>query len=231
MSRLQTEIKRLYGTPESEAGNPVRALVLELARPADWPRLAQVWQGVQADLGWPAPAIAVNGVDGYQLWFALTQALPPEEAQRVLGHLCKRYLADIAPERLRLTSGAAPSIPRQAATDTWSAFVTSDLAAVFADTPWLDLPPGEDAQAELLGRLSPIPLPDLTRALASAPVPAPEPAPAPVATMPADMPAAPTPSAAHAPIADEARRFLLGVVRDPAVELALRIDAAKALLR
>jgi len=214
MTRLQTEIKRLYGTPPGEGDTTVRALVLELARPADWPRLAQVWQGVQADLGWPAPAIAVNGVDGYQLWFSLAQPLPPAEAQHLLEHLCGRYLADIAPERLRLIHSAPPTIPRQVAADAWSAFVTSDLAAVFADTPWLDLPPGEDAQAELLGRLSPIAAQDLRAALqATDATPVVTPAPAPRASD------------------NEARQFLLGVMRDPAVELALRIDAAKALLR
>lgn len=214
MTRLQSEIRRLYGTPPGEGDTAVRALVLELVRPADWPRLAQVWQGVQADLGWPAPAIAVNGVDGYQLWFALAQPLPAAEAQHLLDHLCRRYLADIAPERLRLIAGNPPTVPRQVAPDTWSAFVASDLAAVFAETPWLDLPPGEDAQAELLGRLSPIAAQDLHTALQATDA-------SPVTT------ATPAPRASD----NEARQFLLGVMRDPAVELALRIDAAKALLR
>ncbi len=214
MTRLQSEIQRLYGSPPSNGDSPVRALVLELARPADWPRLAQVWQGVQADLGWPAPVIAVNGVDGYQLWFSLAQPLPPAEAQHLLGHLCQRYLPDVAPERLRLISGTPPTIPRQVAADAWSAFVSSDLAAVFADTPWLDLPPGEDAQAELLGRLSSIAAQDLRAALQATDA-------TPMVTT------APAPRASD----DEARQFLLSVMRDPAAELALRVDAAKALLR
>ena len=50
MTRLQTEIQRLYGTPSLEGNAPVRAGVLELARPADWPRLAMVqahfWTGL-----------------------------------------------------------------------------------------------------------------------------------------------------------------------------------------
>lgn len=216
MARLQTEIERLYGTPTGEGDAPVRALVLELARPAEWPPMARLWQGVQADLGWPAPAIAVNGVDGYQLWFSLAQALPPAEAHSLLVRLCQRYLGDVAPERLRRIAGHPPAIPRQVAVDAWSAFVTSDLAAVFADTPWLDLPPGDDAQAELLGRLTPIPAQDL-RALRAEPV-------VHAATVAATAPA---PHASD----DEARQFLLGVMRDPAVALALRIDAAKALLR
>ena len=35
----------------------------------------------------------------------------------------------------------------------WSAFVAPDLAPIFNDTPWLDLPPNLEGQAELLARL------------------------------------------------------------------------------
>lgn len=217
MTRLQTEIGRLYGAPTGDGNGPVRALVVELARPAEWPPMARLWQGVQADLGWPAPAIAVNGVDGYQLWFSLAQALPLSEAQSVLDHLRQRYLADIPPDRLRLLPGPAAQVPRQVAPEVWSAFVSSDLAAVFADTPWLDLPPGEDAQAELLGRLVRTPAADVARVL----------------VLPPSPPPAPTSAAAPTSRGDdlEARQFLLGVMRDPAIELPLRIEAAKALLR
>lgn len=219
MARLQTEFERLYGTPAGEGDAPVRALVLELARPAEWPPMARLWQGVQADLGWPAPAIAVNGVDGYQLWFSLAQALPASDARALLDHLRQRYLADLPPDRLRLPSGPAVQVPRLVAPDAWSAFVSSDLAAVFADTPWLDLPPGEDAQADLLGRLACTPAADVARVRV---VP---PAPPSVST--------PPPETAGTPATDDtqARQFLLGVVHDTSVGLALRIEAAKALLR
>lgn len=218
MTRLQTEIERLYGAPTGDGNGPVRVLVLELARPAEWPPMARLWQGVQADLGWPAPAIAVNGVDGYQLWFSLAQPLPQAEAQVLLDHLRQRYLADIPPDRLRLLPGPAAEVPRQVAPEVWSAFVSSDLAAVFAETPWLDLPPGEDAQAELLGRLVRTPAADVARVL----------------VLPPPQRSGPVPtSTAAAPCADdhEARQFLLGVVRDNSVAMALRIEAAKALLR
>lgn len=215
MARLQTEIERLYGAATGDGDGPVRALVMELARPAEWPPMARLWQGVQADLGWPAPAIAVNGVDGYQLWFSLAQALPLADAQALLDHLRQRYLTDIPPDRLRLLPGPAAQVPLQVAPEVWSAFVSSDLAAVFADTPWLDLPPGEDAQAELLGRLSLTPAADVVRVLVQPPAP-------------------PAPTSAAAPTSRgdlEARQFLLGVMRDPAIELPLRIEAARALLR
>ena len=223
MTRLQTETERLYGSPTDTHESEVRALVLELARPADWPMVARLWQGVQADLGWPAPAIAVNGVDGYQLWFSLEQPLPASEAQALLDHLRQRYLPDIAPDRLRLLPGPAARVPQQVAPEVWSAFVSPDLAAVFAYSPWLDLTPGEDAQAELLSRLSRTPAADVARVQVR-----PTPLPAPPASPP------PAPSTALVPSlhpdAQEARQFLLGVMRDPAAVLALRVEAAKALL-
>ena len=40
MSRLQSEIERLYGTPPGDGS--VRGLVLELARPAEWPPMARL---------------------------------------------------------------------------------------------------------------------------------------------------------------------------------------------
>lgn len=227
MTRLQTEIARLYDTATN--GTTTRTLTLALCAPAEWQPLARVWQGVQADWGWPAPAIAVNGIDAYELWFSLDTALPQEEAQRVLTALRRHYLSDIDTTRVRLWPGAGevppPALPpRTTGTDTWSAFVSPDLAAVFGDTPWLDIPPGDDAQADLLSRLHSTPV-QAVRALLSA-----EPSPA-TLTAPASAPMPTTPAAPAATAETEARTFLLSVMHDPAVALALRIDAAKALLR
>ena len=69
MNRLQAEQQRLYLSHDSGP----RALMLALAQPGSWAGLAKVWQGVQADLELPAPAIAVSGTDSYQLWFSLAQ--------------------------------------------------------------------------------------------------------------------------------------------------------------
>jgi hypothetical protein len=102
-----------------------------------------------------------------------------------------------------------------AATGRWSAFVAPDLAAVFGDDPSLDLPPGDEAQAEVLSRIQPIPAADWQRAIASA-------APA---VLPVTQPA--TTPRAH----DDPRRFLLSVMNDATVDMAVRVEAAKALLR
>ncbi len=252
-------------------GGRVRALVLELGRPADWDALLAVWQGVQADLALPAPAIAVSGTDAYQLWFSVAQAVPVAQAAVFLEGLRQRHLADVAPHRIGMLPAPVPApvpaasappaprslppelrVPVQQPNGHWSAFVTADLARIFADEPWLDLPPNELAQADLLSRMVSIPLADFERACAQLRPSPPAPAPAPAAHTPtpdlhpqaaetAQAPAAPhgssatgfthstEPTTAGGPWADP-RDFLLHVMNDASVDLRLRIEAARALL-
>jgi hypothetical protein len=232
MNRLQSELQRLYLLAPSDTAliserGELRAMVLELARPADWEALSQVWRGVQADLDLPAPAIAVSGTDGLQLWFSLEQPVSGSRAAAFLSLLRSRYLAGIAPARLRAMPSAAgpswqaPLVPaQQAATENWSAFVAPDLAPVFADTPWLDIPPGIDGQADLLARLKPIKPAALDEAMRR--------------LQPADAPLPESPPSG-APLGDrpgvDPKQFLQQVLNDETVALALRIEAAKALLR
>lgn len=247
MTRLPPEFHRLYQPLSSEErpSGSVRAMVLALGRPAEWPPMASIWEGVQRDLGLPAPGIAVSGTDAFQLWFSLAMPVPAAEARRFLTGLTARYLQDVAPHRLTLipdseraaTPVALPTVPAQVADEQWSAFVARDLAPVFADSPWLDVMPGDEGQAELLRALTPIAQPDWQTALIRldahtepaqpavfAPA-APE-APRPIAT------AASTPAVlTSTPSFDSPKPFLLHVMNDNAVPLALRIDAAKALLR
>lgn len=206
MNRLQAESQRLYG-----AG---RVAVLELAGAGGWAELAKVWQGVQADLELPAPGIAVNGADAYQLWFSFLEGVSAQEAEDFLAALRQRYLRDVHPERIRVSRQPATMPPVQVAPDRWSAFVTPDLAALFDEGPWLDLPSGDDAQAELLSRLRPTTPESLQRArqrLQSA------------------EQASGTPSP-QGPQHDDPRSFLLRVMNDPGVDMQWRIEAAKALL-
>ena len=187
MNRLKAELQRLYLSHDAEREDPgpeesdlispdgrVRAIVLELARPASWGGLAKAWRGVQVDLGLPAPSIAVSGVDGYQLWFSLAESVSVAQAIKFLESLRSRYLGDIAQERIGMKPSVDASAPGHAqhevvppvqqAPGRWSAFVAPDLAALFADEPWLDLPPGPDAQADLLSRLNSTKPGDLKRA-------------------------------------------------------------------
>ena len=239
MSTLPAELDRLYlfnerTTPSPPGAEPgliapdgtVRALVLELARPADWTLLSTLWRGVQTDLELPAPAIAVSGIDAYQLWFSLAEPVSVAQARAFLEALRLRYLSVVAPERVAMMPAVDAASPDQIqhallvpalqpATGRWSAFVAPDLAAIFAEEPWLDLPPNPEAQAKVLSRLECIKPAVFNAALKRlSPVVR-------LATSP--MP----------PVADDhldPKGFLLGVMNDKAIDLHLRLEAAKALL-
>ena len=246
MNTLQAELRRLYLPPDSSAHQPgcapphlvtadgrVRALVLEVAQPADWNAMSTVWQGVQADLALPAPAIAITGDDGYQLWFSLTEMATLAQAQAFLEGLRQRYLSAVAPQRIRLlptaTAHAAMAPALQPQTGLWSAFVAPDLAAIFADAPGLDVCPSPEAQAKVLARLASTAPAAFTKALqhlGGQPEQRPAVAPGPGAP-PRHASAHPAP-ATSAP--SDARRFLHDVMHDPAIAMPLRIEAAKALL-
>ncbi len=233
MTRLDAELQRLYPLPVPGAAGSagVRGLVLELGRPADWEALGRVWRGVQADLQLPAPAIAVSGLDGMQLWFSLLQPVPPAEAASFLARLCAHYLPGVAPTRLRTTpstGGVAsplPAVPaQQPGLEQWSAFVAPDLAPVFVDTPWLDIAPGAEGQADLLAGLQSIKPAAFDAALRRLP-PVAKPAPT---AQPAEAPPG-RPAEATADL--DPRQFLQRVLNDETAPLALRVDAAKVLLR
>ncbi|MBI3383917.1 MAG: hypothetical protein HY019_18080 [Aquabacterium sp.] len=250
MSRLQSERRRLYlplatgdqdANPQAsglvDAQGRTRAMVLELARPADWDALSAVWHGVQVDLALPAPAIAVSGVDGYQLWFSLAEPLPATRASAFLEALRVRYLPGIGPERLRMLPAVTALAPLQfqhaslvpapqAQAERWSAFVAPDLAPVFAETPWLDFPPSEHGQAELLSRLDSIAPADFQRAEARL---SGQLTPSPDQPQPNQLELREASSRDTAPALDP-KRFLLKVMNDDTVAMALRIEAAKALL-
>lgn len=242
MNRLQSQLHRLYGlddlpTPAADqaawpielidAQGLVRALVLELGRAADWSVLSAVWHGVQLDLGLPAPAIAVNGRDAYQLWFSLQTPVHASRAVAFLNALRAKYLTAVSSHRIGLHPEDASTHrvqlpPVQVQDDQWAAFLAPDLAPVFNDTPWLDLPPNQEGQAELLSKVSSITAPDLDTAMdrlighdgaASTPV---------------------SQQGATEQLSRSAetgpRQFLLKVMNDETVALHLRIEAAKALL-
>jgi len=244
MSTLQWEWDRLYRAASSgsehRAGSTtgliatdgrVRALVLELARPADWDAVSSVWRGVQADMALPAPAIAVSGVDGYQLWFSLAEPVPAAQGQTFLENLRVRYLGAVAPKRIVMLptldssnagairhAGLVPAL--QAASGRWSAFVAPDLAAIFSDEPWLDLPPSADAQASVLSRLDCIKPADFQAVLNQIHA----------AVEKGAVPAKQVKEPAAAGKNLDAQQFLQSVLNDESIALHLRIEAAKALL-
>lgn len=227
--RLRAELDRLYGPGAGAVGR--RVAVLEAVLPAGWAPLSAVWKGVQADLDLPAPAIAVSGVDALQLWFSFASPASPAARGRLLRGLCERYLPGLPPAQLRVrvdASGFQPAPPVELGPQRWSAFVTPDLASVFGDTPWLDIPPNGDGQAMILQALRPMPgaafeaaLQALDRIEAEAPHVA--------VASPTDA-AVVAPPAASTSDGDPAR-FLASVMNDAAAPLALRVEAARILLQ
>lgn len=249
MNTLSSEIARLFlipaqggvaaGAPPGALigpGDTVRAMVLELAHPPDWALLSQVWRGVQAELDLPAPAIAVSGTDGLQLWFSLTEPVAVVQAHGFLEGLRQRFLPEVDARRLRLLpaatasasrqEGHAPLVPAPQATGNWSAFLAPDLAPIFGETPWLDIPPSEEGQANLL-RSTALITPAAFAAAMALLTPA-TPAMQVGAAADNDGQAATEPQRSETA---DARRFLRQVMLDEAVALALRIEAAKALLQ
>lgn len=241
MNQLSGELHRLYGLgtdgidpgaappTTGHAGHGVRVAVLEVALPAGWEQLSTVWRGVQADLELPAPAIAVSGADAVQLWFSFATPLAPSAGARFVHALRKRYLFDIRPSLVRVFAETteipvAPCV--EVSPEHWSAFILPDLIAVFAETPWLDLPPGEDGQAAILQTLQPIQADDLKVALTTLGETDHESSQASASSAQADAAAA---GCAGEQASDPAR-FLAGVMNDKTAPLALRIEAARVLL-
>lgn len=192
-------------------------MVLELVRPPAWELLSGVWHGVQAELGLPAPAIAVSGTEGLQLWFSLADPLVPAQAREFLQALSKRFMPGVEAGRVRALTQPPPVPAEQGGSGNWSAFVAPDLAPVFGDAPWLDIPPSEDGQAALLGAIGVARRHEVDAALA-------------VLGVGQGQVSEPDGRPDAAPEQADPVRFLQQVMQDASVPMALRIEAAKALL-
>ena len=249
MSSLQSEWQRLYGWPLSEPAcidppgaalmtpaHRVRSMVMALAPPPHWQVLARVWRGLQSELGLPAPAIAVAGGAGLQLWFSWAEPIALPQALAFIDALRLRYLPDVDAGRVHgQVPGATLPVPAELnEPGRWSAFVAADLVAVFDDTPWLDVKPSDEGQAALLRGLAPMARSAFERScqqLGVHAVPVAAVAEPSRAELTGATPASATLQAGSPAAEADPRRFLLQVMNDSSVALALRIEAAKALLQ
>lgn len=252
MDNLIAELRRLHFIPDPSpdlaaclagstspdfdpvgADGLVAAPAIEFARAADWDAAAELCRGAVEDLELPAPAVSVAGGGGYRIWFPLTRPVALEAAGAFLEGLRRRYLAELAPGRLRLlpAPGASAGSRRiglvpalDPAAGKWSAFIDPAMGAMFVDDPGLGMAPNPERQAELLAGIAGVSPAAFDAALARLATPA----------------AAATLIAPPAPLAGSGfgaeRRFpdpasfLLAVMNDPAVAMRDRIRAARALL-
>ena len=269
MNRLHAQWRRLFavdpiphawpGSLFDAEGAQTRTLVIEWGRPADWPALRALWQAVQVELDWPAPLIAIDGRNAFQLWISLAEPVTASAACEAAAALAERWLPQVPAAVAAARRAVWPRTDPQAGDawqhaapvpalhagpmPRWSAFVTPDLAAVFGDDPALDMDPGDEAQAELLARCGSVSALAWARALEALRLCAAElaragdraagPA-APAADSAGGRSDQPSPPAAPAPDLggphDNPAAFLKAVMNHPNVPLALRIEAARALL-
>jgi len=227
VAKLNRQQQRLYGHPQASSS---RCLCLIFTRASDWPALSELQQAIQHELDLPAPALSVDG-QGFRLWLSLAEAVDVSTGSAFLEALRQRYLADLPASRLQLDPNVPATLPplALAADERWSAFIDPTMGSMFCDEPWLDLPPNQDQQADLLSRFTSLSTTDFANAHAlllaqntpSTANDAPQPA---ISTVnPPEM------FKTCGPFADP-HSFLLAVINDPGISLAQRIDAAKALL-
>ena len=260
MNKLESELQRLYCLPEQEApssksdGHPAinlisatgfaRCCVISVEKGADWEQVAALYQGVQADLELPAPAISVSGNEGYQIWFSLAEPVQLQWARDFMAGLSGKYLSEIKTTKLNFRPAGDAELrvvsmvpARLNAADGWSAYIDPTMGSMFAEETWLPMAPSPDKQAGMLAGLKSITTTEFQRALA-------------VLSSLAEMPAAR--SAHSSPIANndaqanerctgtsllnigagfnDPESFLLAVMNDVSATADQRIAAAIALL-
>lgn len=192
MQKLISELSRLYlpaGTVATEAltqhilgqstiettlagaDGRVRAMLIPFdktsgSEPAQhWTRLCAVANALQAQLGFPAPAVSISGANGYGLWLSLEAPVAVAQAQAFLGLLRQAYFPEVA---LGADAASAPvELPPclNQRTGKWSAFIHPGMGASFADDAGLDMAPPLAGQVAFLEGLQRIGETQFLRAL------------------------------------------------------------------
>ena len=140
----------------ASADGLVRAMVIAFRRmphgePAQhWTRLCATANGLQAELGLPAPAVSISGADGYGLWLSLATPIPIAQAQTFLELLRQAYFPDM---ELGADAASAPvELPPclNLSSGKWAAFIHPGMGAAFADESGLEMAPPLAGQAAFL---------------------------------------------------------------------------------
>jgi hypothetical protein len=209
MDKLISEWMRLYLLPDSPAAQAlaqrapdghcepvglassdglIRAIALPFRKAAGedarhWERLCAVANGLQADFGFPAPAVSVASTGGYVLWLSLDAPVPVAEARRFVAGLDRLWPDTLpSPDTVGMPVELPPCL--NGATGHWAAFIHPGMGASFADESGLDMAPPAARQVAFLEGLQGIAADQFRAALdrlaPPAPAPVAPPAPAPV---------------------------------------------------
>jgi hypothetical protein len=207
MEKLISELRRLYLLPDSPAaqGGPgaavdlvsgaglTRAIAIPFRKTAGqdaqhWDRLCTVANGLQADFGFPAPAVSVASTGGFMLWLSLAAPVPVADARRFVAGLGRLWPDTLpSPDTIGIPVELPPS--PNTASGTWAAFIHPGMGASFADESGLEMAPpvaGQVAFLEGLDSIAPGQFADALARLEAPPAPAPAPAPVPSSSGAAD---------------------------------------------
>lgn len=121
-----------------------------------WTRLCVVANALQAQLGFPAPAVSISGANAYGLWLSLEVPTPVAQVQEFTELLRAAYFPDMdfRPD----TAGASVELPPCLHADTgrWAAFIHPGLGASFSGEAGLEMAPPFAGQAAFLEGLQSI---------------------------------------------------------------------------
>jgi len=265
-TKLQQELERLFFLPEQAGMSPerlsrtlegkeafrlallnpdrqLRTLVVGITDTRAWKAVAALYEGVQEQWAWPAPAVSVSPEAGFQIWFSLTEAILAPQAERLLIAMKEGFLSDLSATSLQLLPSPRMADPEVAlvpslhpASGHWSAFIDPTMVSMFADQTGLEFAPNLARQADMLATVQSITPQDLQRALtllddqASGGMPAASPQlpqqtePCPEPPLPSSQPLNPGSNFT------DPKAFLLAVMNDPQVSIQDRIQTASALL-
>src|SRR5574343_803213 len=220
MEALNRQLHRLFG-PQASSGQAIGAdqtLCLSVSGRNAWALTSTVIDTLRGDLGLPELPVSVDG-DGFRIWFALhgLPSWPTAQRQGLITALGRHCFPELPGAPLRLTEDGCWPV-EMLGDERWSAFIDPTLGSLFDDTPWLDMPPNPDQQAERLARLTPLTERDLNLARQRLGI-------TPQTAIPATTPVTLNIAAHSDPLG-----FLLSVMNDPQAPLAQRIEAASRLL-
>jgi hypothetical protein len=115
-----------------------------------WTALCAAAKALQAEHGFPAPAVSVDGINGYCLWISLEAPVPVAQARQFAAALRAAWLAGAGrrPDALDRSRQLPPCFNQHSGR--WAAFIHPGMGASFADEPGLDFAPPPLAQAAFL---------------------------------------------------------------------------------
>lgn len=133
-----------------------RAIVIAFRKLRDaeeaqhWTLLCEVANALQAQYGFPAPAVSISGADGYQLWLSLEMPVQTALVATFIELLRAKHFPVV--ETDAADDIAVVELPpcQNLRTGKWAAFINPGLGASFADESGLEMAPPLAGQAALL---------------------------------------------------------------------------------